>query len=58
MTRTTPSNSLPKLWIRLPVDIKKWLAQQARRNASSQASEVVRSCRERMDRESEMKAAK
>jgi hypothetical protein len=59
MSHAAPSEALPKLWIRLPHDVKKWLASQARRNASSQTSEIVRSLRERMDRETEakMKAA-
>lgn len=53
-----PSDALPKLWVRFPVDVKRWLASQARKNASSQASEVVRSIRERMDRETAAKAAR
>lgn len=53
-----PSDALPKLWVRFPVDVKKWLASQARKNASFQASEVVRSIRERMDREIQAKAAR
>ncbi len=51
MPQTNPSELLPKLWIRLPHDIKRWIAQQAKRNASSQTSEIVRSVRERMERE-------
>lgn len=45
-----PSDELPRLMIRLPHDVKDWLAEQARQNASSQASEIVRSVRERMHR--------
>ena len=51
MPTNAPSRDLPRLMVRLPLDIKKWLAQQARRNASSQTSEIVRSLRERMERE-------
>jgi hypothetical protein len=40
-----------KMLIRVPRDIKAWLEQEARRNLSSQASEIVRSVRERMERE-------
>lgn len=42
---------LPKFVARLPEDVKSWIAAEARRNASSQNSEVVRSIRERMDRQ-------
>lgn len=55
MPTAAPSRDLPRLMIRLPIDVKKWLATQARRNASSQTSEIVRSLRERMDREAETK---
>jgi hypothetical protein len=40
-----------KMLIRVPRDIKHWLEQEARRNLSSQASEVVRCLRARMDSE-------
>lgn len=46
-----PSNSLPKLMVRLPHDVKAWLSAQAERNQSSQNSEVIRAIRERMTRE-------
>lgn len=36
--------------LRLPNDVKDWLAQEAARNGSSQNSEVIRSIRERMER--------
>lgn len=36
--------------LRLPDDLKTWLAAQANRNASSQNSEVIRALRERMER--------
>lgn len=42
----------PKFIVRMPKDLKRFVAQQARRNASSQNSEIVRAIRERMDRES------
>ena len=38
------------LQLRLPPDLKIWLAQEADRNGSSQNSEVIRSLRERMQR--------
>jgi predicted HicB family RNase H-like nuclease len=41
----------PKFMVRLPEDAKRWIAAEARRNSSSQNSEVVRSIRERMDRQ-------
>lgn len=40
-----------QLQIRLPHDAKSWIEEQAAANASSQNSEVVRSIRERMERE-------
>jgi len=36
--------------LRLPEDLKAWLAAQASRNASSQNSEIIRALRERMER--------
>jgi hypothetical protein len=39
-----------KMLIRVPRDLKTWLEQEARRNLSSQASEIVRSVRERKER--------
>lgn len=36
--------------VRLPRDLERWVAREARRNRSSQNSEIVRSVRERMDR--------
>ena len=35
------------LQLRLPLDLKDWIAQQAAKNMSSQNSEVVRAIRER-----------
>jgi hypothetical protein len=42
---------LQRAAVRLPPDIKQWLEVQTIRNASSQNSEIVRSIRERMDRD-------
>lgn len=39
-----------KLMVRLPHDIKAFVAQQADRNGNSQNSEIIRAVRERMDR--------
>lgn len=39
-----------RLGIRLPEDLKAWLAMQAQANGSSQNSEVIRAIRERMER--------
>lgn len=41
----------PQLKIRIPSDLKKFIAIQAERNKSSQNSEIVRCIRERMDRQ-------
>ena len=46
------SRYMPKITIRVPQDLKAWLAQQSERNASSQSSEIVRAVRERMERSS------
>ncbi len=43
--------NLPKIMVRLPRDVKTWLAEQAAENASSQTSEIVRAVRERMVRQ-------
>lgn len=37
--------------LRLPADVKVFLAAEAEKNASSQSSEIVRAIRERMARE-------
>lgn len=39
------------LQLRLPTDLKDWIAVQADKNASSQNSEIVRAVRERMERQ-------
>ena len=56
--KSPPSWDMPRLWVRLPEDVKAWLAAQAERNGSSQSSEVTRSVRERMDREIEARASR
>jgi hypothetical protein len=37
------------LQLRLPLDLKDWIAAQAAANVSSQNSEIIRAIRERMD---------
>jgi hypothetical protein len=37
------------LLLRLPLDVKKWLEQEAARTLSSQNSEIIRTIRGRMD---------
>lgn len=51
MSAAVPAKDLPKFVVRLPEDAKTWLRDEARRNASSQNSEVVRAVRERMERQ-------
>lgn len=36
--------------LRLPRDLKDWIAEQAKRNGASQNSEIIRAVRDRMDR--------
>jgi hypothetical protein len=36
--------------LRLPSDLKDWIAQEAIKNASSQNSEIIRAVRERKER--------
>jgi predicted HicB family RNase H-like nuclease len=43
-------NEVVKLMLRLPPDLKAWVAEQASKNGCSQNSEIVRSVRERMER--------
>jgi hypothetical protein len=40
-----------KMLVRMPGALKKWLESEAARNLSSQASEIVRSVRERKERQ-------
>jgi Arc/MetJ-type ribon-helix-helix transcriptional regulator len=37
--------------LRLPNELKSWIAAQAEKNGSSQNSEIVRAVRERMERQ-------
>jgi len=46
--RELTANSF-KFIVRLPMDMKRWIAKEAKRNASSQNSEVVRCIRDRME---------
>ena len=39
-----------KFMLRLPPDVRAWIAAQAEANACSQNSEIVRAIRERMER--------
>lgn len=39
--------------VRLPDELKAWIAAQSDKNGSSQNSEVIRAVRERMDRETQ-----
>ncbi|WP_406736987.1 Arc family DNA-binding protein [Thioclava sp. GXIMD4215] len=41
---------MKQLPIRFPPEVKDWLADQAKKNSSSQNSEVIRAVRERMER--------
>jgi hypothetical protein len=42
---------------RLPLDVKRWLEQEAARNGASQNSEIIRALRIRMDLENRRAAA-
>ena len=46
----TDRPGLKPLQLRLPTELKAWIAAQAAKNASSQNSEIVRAVRERMER--------
>ena len=43
------------LQLRLPPDLKDWIATQASMNTSSQNSEIIRAIRERMERTTQTK---
>ncbi len=45
-----PSDQTQKFVIRLPDDVKAFVVKQAKRNGSSQNSEIIRAIRDRMDR--------
>lgn len=47
----TEKGSWPRYMVRLPPDLKRWIALQAVYNSSSQNSEIIRCIRERMERE-------
>lgn len=47
--RMYPSDPTQKFVIRLPNDAKAFVAEQAKRNGSSQNSEIIRAIRDRMD---------
>lgn len=44
------SKSTPQFNVRLTPELKDWLAKEARRNAASMNSEIVRAIAERRDR--------
>lgn len=44
-------DDLKQLALRVPADVKDWLADQAKRNGSSLNSEAIRAVRARRDRE-------
>lgn len=50
MKRLQPTD-MNQTKVRLPLDVKQWLARQCKLNASTQNGEIVRSVRERMARE-------
>lgn len=45
-----PKNEDTQIKLRMPVDLKVWVDQQAKMNRSSKGSEIVRCVRERKDR--------
>lgn len=45
-----PSAAMPRIIVRMPADVKAWIRAEAKHNASSQNSEIVRAVRERMER--------
>ena len=50
----TERKALP---LRLPIDLKRWIEEQAEANGSSQNSEVIRAVRERMVRTEQAQSA-
>ena len=44
-----PRRQVAELYLRVPHDVKQWIALQAERNGSSQNSEVIRLIRREMD---------
>lgn len=49
--------SISQFKINIPTDVKKWLAEQARKNMRSQTAEIVLALKEKMSREAETKKA-
>lgn len=47
------SDDATRLTVRIPPDLRDWLAVQVKRNASSHSSEIVRALRERMEQQAE-----
>lgn len=47
------ASPIPPFGLRLPVDLKTWIEREAKRNRSSQNSEIIRAVRERMERKVE-----
>lgn len=43
--------------LQIPMDVKSWLAEQARKNMRSQTAEIVLALKEKMGREAETKKA-
>ncbi len=50
------SKNFQAFYARLPDDVKAYLESEAARNSSSQNSEIIRSVRERMDRQNAKRA--
>jgi hypothetical protein len=50
VTKEAPIQADPQIKIRLPIEVKAWISEQAHRNGASQNSEIIRSIRDRMDR--------
>jgi hypothetical protein len=47
---------ITRLLVRVPPDAREWLKAKATRNVSSMAAEIIRSVRDRMEREQREKA--
>ncbi len=50
-------NGWPKFMLRLPPDLKAWIAEQAEKHGNSQNSEIIRAVRERFERMQAVKSA-
>jgi Arc-like DNA binding dprotein len=50
------ANDNVRFLVTLPLEIKEWLQERAKYHCGSQSSEIVRSVRERMQRETEARA--